>query len=779
MSTTQHSRCRRQRVIRAPRHWSRARRSRCSLAAAGAPAARAPRRSRPTAAAQGHRRRGRRPRRHRVGRVHRPARGREHRRGPAARVRLRLRRPLQRRRLVQQGDLLFQIDPRPFQAEVDRLRAELARARATVQRADSELQRAERLRAENAMSREEHDRRAVVRRRKSTAQVAAVEAALRAAELNLEFTRVTAPIDGRVGRAIVTEGNLVSSGPGEATLLTTRGVARSDLRARSTPTSRPSCATATWRAKARAPARGSRRCRSAWRSPATTDFPREGKLELPRQPARSGDRHDPRPRDLPNPDRRPDAGPVRAPAAAGQRRYQGAADSGPRGRHRPRQALRARRRRATSTVEYRAVTLGPLVDGLRVVRSGLAAGDLVVVNGLQRVRPGVKVEPVAVAMDRARRRSRRRRPATPRRQEVRRHEVLAVLHRPADLRGRALAGHRHRPARSRCSGCRSANIPSVVPPTVVVRGVYPGANPKVIAETVAAPLEQQINGVEGMLYMFSQSTADGRMTLTVTFALGTDLDNAQVQVQNRVAQALPRLPHEVQRIGVTTEKASPDLMMVVHLVSPDERYDMLYLSNFAHLQVKDELARIAGVGGVQVFGAGEYSMRVWLDPDRLAARQLTATDVVRAIREQNVQVAAGVLGAPPAPIDTTFQLLDQRPGPADHRGAVRRHRRARDAGRPDHPAARRRPRRARREPVRAAQPARQPAGGRDRHLAAARLERARGVDAGARDDGAAEAVVSRRASTTASSTTRRSSSASRSARSSRRCSRRSCWSSSS
>jgi len=201
-----------------------------------------------------------------------------------------------------------------------------------------------------------------------------------------------------------------------------------------------------------------------------------------------------------------------------------------------------------------------------------------------------------------------------------------------------------------------SEYPSVAPPTVVVRAAYPGANPKVIAETVAGPLEQQLNGIEGMLYMFSQSTADGRMQLTVTFAVGTDLDNAQVQVQNRVAQALPRLPQEVQRIGVVTEKASPDFIMVVHLLSPDNRYDMLYLSNFAHLRVKDELLRINGVGAAQVFGAGEYSMRVWLDPDRLASRRLTATDVVRAIREQNVQVAAGVLGAPPAPSDTTFQL---------------------------------------------------------------------------------------------------------------------------
>ena len=201
-----------------------------------------------------------------------------------------------------------------------------------------------------------------------------------------------------------------------------------------------------------------------------------------------------------------------------------------------------------------------------------------------------------------------------------------------------------------------SEYPQVVPPTVIVRATYPGANPRIIAETVASPLEQQINGVEDMLYMFSQATSDGRMTLTVTFGLGTDLDKAQVDVQNRVAQALPRLPQEVQRIGVVTEKNSPDFIMVVHLVSPDERYDMLYLSNFAHLRVRDELLRIRGVGNAQVFGAGEYSMRVWLDPDRLASRQLTASDVVRAIREQNVQVAAGVLGGPPAPTDTSFQV---------------------------------------------------------------------------------------------------------------------------
>jgi multidrug efflux pump len=202
-----------------------------------------------------------------------------------------------------------------------------------------------------------------------------------------------------------------------------------------------------------------------------------------------------------------------------------------------------------------------------------------------------------------------------------------------------------------------SEYPEVVPPTVVVRASYPGANTQVIAENVAAPLEQAINGVEHMLYTSSTSTADGLMTLTVTFALGTDLDKAQVLVQNRVAQTVPKLPEVTQRLGVVTEKATPDLTMVVHLVSPDHRYDMLYLANYANLHVRDELARIDGVGEARVFGAGEYAMRIWLDPEKVAALNLTAADVVRKIREQNVQVAAGQLGAPPEANTADFQLL--------------------------------------------------------------------------------------------------------------------------
>jgi multidrug efflux pump len=201
-----------------------------------------------------------------------------------------------------------------------------------------------------------------------------------------------------------------------------------------------------------------------------------------------------------------------------------------------------------------------------------------------------------------------------------------------------------------------AQYPDIVPPTVVVTARFPGANPQVLADTVAAPIEQEVNGVENMLYMSAQCAADGSMTLTITFKLGTDIDTAQVQVQNRVAVAEPKLPEEVRRLGITTAKRSPDITLVVNLISPDGRYDKLYIDNYANLQVKDALARLPGVGTITIFGARDYSMRVWLDPDKVAARGLTANDVVNAIREQNVQVAAGVLGQPPMTQGVPFQF---------------------------------------------------------------------------------------------------------------------------
>lgn len=201
-----------------------------------------------------------------------------------------------------------------------------------------------------------------------------------------------------------------------------------------------------------------------------------------------------------------------------------------------------------------------------------------------------------------------------------------------------------------------SQYPKVTPPTIVVRASFPGANPEVIADTVATPLEQEINGVEDMLYMSSQSTSNGMMQLTITFAIGTDIDKAQVLVENRIAVAEPRLPEEVRRIGITVRKSSPDMLLVVHLLSPDNTYDQLYISNYASIRVYDVLTRIGGVGNVTLFGAREYSMRVWLDPEKLYSMGMTVNDVVQSLREQNVEVAAGIIGQPPMPQGNAFQI---------------------------------------------------------------------------------------------------------------------------
>src|ERR671922_631460 len=192
-----------------------------------------------------------------------------------------------------------------------------------------------------------------------------------------------------------------------------------------------------------------------------------------------------------------------------------------------------------------------------------------------------------------------------------------------------------------------AQYPEIAPPVVNVTGQYPGASADVVAATVVAPLEQQINGVENMLYISSNSTGDGRFSIAVTFDLGTNLDTAQVQVQNRVAVAQPRLPADVRQVGVTVAKSSPDLMLVVHLYSPDKSRDTLYISNYATLEIKDALTRVDGVGSIIVFGSRDYAMRVWLDPARLQSLNMTATDVTQALQGQNIQVASGVLNQPP------------------------------------------------------------------------------------------------------------------------------------
>src|SRR5437868_10875812 len=207
-----------------------------------------------------------------------------------------------------------------------------------------------------------------------------------------------------------------------------------------------------------------------------------------------------------------------------------------------------------------------------------------------------------------------------------------------------------------------AQYPEIAPPVINVSGQYPGANAEVVATTVVAPIEEQINGVENMLYMSSNATADGRFSIAVTFDIGTNLDIAQVQVQNRVGIAQPRLPADVRNIGVTVTKSSPDLMMVVHLYSPDKSRDELFISNYTTLEIKDTLTRVDGVGSIIVFGSRDYAMRVWLDPDRLQSLGLTAGDVVASLQGQNIQVASGVLNQPPVDNPRAFQISVQTQG---------------------------------------------------------------------------------------------------------------------
>ncbi|MEM7061475.1 MAG: efflux RND transporter permease subunit, partial [Pseudomonadota bacterium] len=204
--------------------------------------------------------------------------------------------------------------------------------------------------------------------------------------------------------------------------------------------------------------------------------------------------------------------------------------------------------------------------------------------------------------------------------------------------------------------------PEIAPPTIQVSASYPGASAETVADTVAAPIEQEINGVEGMLYMLSQSTGNGNMSLNVVFQLGTDLDQAQVLVQNRVASAEARLPEEVRRLGITTQKSSPDLMMVIHMLSPDGSRDQLYISNYARTQVVDRLSRLDGVGRATVFAERAYSMRVWLDPELVASRGLTAGEVVSALRANNVQVASGTINRLPVPNPGAFELQVETQG---------------------------------------------------------------------------------------------------------------------
>ena len=270
-----------------------------------------------------------------------------------------------------------------------------------------------------------------------------------------------------------------------------------------------------------------------------------------------------------------------------------------------------------------------------------------------------------------------------------------------------------------------AQYPEITPPTIFVIASYPGASAETVANTVATPLEEQINGVENMLYMSAQCSSDGQMRLAVTFKVGTDPNTAQVLVQNRVDGALPRMPEEVRALGVITRKRSPTIAMLVSLISPSGKYDPVYLSNYAYLHVRDVLARLPGVGDSVIFGARDYCMRIWIDPNKASARNLTASDIVAAIRRQNVEVAAGLFGQAPQPPDNLFQLAVVTKGrlvtPEEFGDIVLK---ARGRG-PDHPAAGRRAHRAGGRRLQHRQPAQRATGGGDCAVPAAGLQRHR------------------------------------------------------
>ena len=286
-----------------------------------------------------------------------------------------------------------------------------------------------------------------------------------------------------------------------------------------------------------------------------------------------------------------------------------------------------------------------------------------------------------------------------------------------------------------------SQFPDIVPPTISVTATFPGANAVTVADTVASVIEQEVNGVEGMIYMYSQSTDDGTMSLSVTFEVGTDIDKAQVLVQNRVAVAEPRLPEEVRRNGIVVNKRMPDLLLVVHLVSPQKTYDQVYSSNYALLNVRDELARIPGVGDVSMFGSREYSMRVWLDPERIALRGMTANEVLSALRAQNIQVAGGALGRAAAARHGRLPAVAAAQGSPAGRERVREHRAEDGTGRPRRAREGRRPRRARRAELHHLRlPGQHPGDRADRH-AAARLERDRDGERDQENNAAVVAAV--------------------------------------
>jgi RND family efflux transporter MFP subunit len=493
--------------------------------------------------------------------------------------------------MVKAGDVLFEIDPRPYRAELDRAEAALNVAEARLKLAQATLKRMKALFAKAVIGQEEMDK-AAAEQVEAEAAILAARAGRELARLNLDFTRVVAPIDGRIGRRLLDPGNLVKA---DDTILATI-VTRDPLYVYFDVDE------ATFLRMRRAMPEG----RQAEKVPVAIGltgeqgFPHRGAVDFVNNAVDA------------------DTGTLRVRAVLANK--DGLLDPGMLVRVRlpigkpykalliPAEAVLAEDGARfvfvvndKDVIEKRPVTLGRQHEGLRIVSQGLLPDDRIAVGRLQRLRAGMTVRP------------------TQNEKPDPKREPPPEDSPPPDVR----------PVR----GQRG--------PMVLVEAVYPGANAQVAADTLAAPIEQQVNGVEKLLSLRSRCTNDGKYTLAVTFQRGADLAMSQVLVQNRVALALPILPDVVKNAGVNVRQGAPGVLLIATLLSPEGRYDSLYLSNYANIQIKDELARVPGVGRVTLVGQSDYSLRVWLDPDKLAARKLTAAEVVKSIEEQNLKAVPG------------------------------------------------------------------------------------------------------------------------------------------
>ena len=606
---------------------------------------------------------------------------------------------------VKKGTSLFTIEPEPYKLKVEAAKAAVTSAQATLTQAQAEYQRQADLVTRQVSTQANYDK-ALAQRDSAQADLQSAQANEQQAEINLGYTDVTAPFDGVVTARQVSIGQLV--GASSPTVLATivqldpiwvnfNASERDVLQVRANLASRGETTAALLGMPVEVGLQ------------TETGYPHKGKLDYvaPNVDPSTGTLaaratlENSRPRSAAglfraHPHsvaaaagaagarcraRQRSGRPLRAGGQQGQRRRAAQGRAGPAGRRparhrkRPDQGRSCRRRRHHARHPRRE---GRCRAALRVGRK--LARDPTMISKFFIERPVLA-------------------------------NVLAIL---MVLIG-AVALY----------GLPIAQYPDVVPPTVQVTTRYPGASARTLMDTVALPIEQQVNGVENMIYMQSTSASDGSYTLTVTFKIGTDLDNAQVLVQNRVATALSSLPQAVQAQGVTVQKRSTAILLFVTLTSPDGRYDSLYLANYATINLKDELSRLPGVGNVNVFGAGQYSMRIWLDPEKLKARSLNAQDVVLALQQQSQEVTAGQVGMPPTPPGVDFQYTIEIAGPARRCRPIReRHRQDRQQRR-GHAGARRRPRRARRANLQPGFHARRQAGRRHRHLSVAGRQRAR------------------------------------------------------